>query len=115
MLLLLRLAEAVLLRLLCWVLLFRKGYSIEFRLATSGGCQEIVEVRSFTKRLLRGIRYIRGKEGVPKPVCENCGAGEAAHTIACPEEVPTYGTDGQTKDGTDAECDQEGGTQAREA
>lgn len=104
MLTFLRLVETALARLLYFILRFRAGYMIEWVSVPPPCDDSVIKEVGKPARLLRGIRYARGKEGMPEPKCGNCGQGEAAHTIACPEEVPCHEDERKADEGEDHHC-----------
>jgi hypothetical protein len=66
---------SLILRLLAsYISLFESGWRISlYTVEYPGGRTEIKVVRHWWSRALRGIRYLRGREGVPEPKCEECG------------------------------------------
>jgi len=68
-----------------YIELFESGWRIELYAIYSHGHTELKLVRHWWSRLFRGIRYVRGLEGVPVPKCGDCDQPESAHEMCCPE------------------------------
>ena len=70
-----------------YIELFESGWRIELYTVRSYGRTELKLVRHWWSRLFRGIRYLRGREGLVEPKCDDCGKTEEEHELCCPEDI----------------------------
>jgi len=88
---------------------FRTGWMIELvRRQDRDGNWELALVRWRVQKILRGIRYVRGNEGMPEPVCDECNHTVQEHELLCPEvEETECSEDSDGNDGPSSSCGKE--------
>jgi len=80
--------EVIISRILYVLQKFRAGWKIEvYHRTYADGSGELLTVKSRFQRMLRGIRYVRGTEGMPVSKCGNCGHTADEHEVYCPEDI----------------------------